>query len=65
MIPLDTTKKLKGWEKPSLQYKLIVYTYTLPSMYFININIRKHLLWNELENEKANIILLFYIDSIY
>ena len=28
-IPLDTTKKLKGWEKPSLQYKLIIYKHCL------------------------------------
>ena len=38
-----TAKKLKGWEKPSLKYKLIIYKHclvcillieTLPSMYF-------------------------------
>ena len=34
-------------------------------MYFININITKHVLENELENEKANMMLLFYMDSIY
>ena len=34
-------------------------------MYFNNINITKHLLWNELKNENANIMLLFYMDSIY
>ena len=34
-------------------------------MYFININITKHVHQSELENEKANIMLLFYIDSIY
>ena len=40
---MDRTKKLKGWEKPSLQYKIIIYKHclacissiqTLPSMYF-------------------------------
>ena len=28
-IPLETTKKLKGWEKPSLQYKLMIYKHCL------------------------------------
>ena len=28
-------------------------------MYFININITKHVLLSELENEKANVMLLF------
>ena len=34
-------------------------------MYFININITSHVVWSELENEKANVMLLFYMDSIY
>ena len=48
---MDTTKKLKGWEKPSLQYKLIIYKHclacilsilTLPSMYFkVNLKMKK------------------------
>ena len=33
-------------------------------MYFININITHHLLQSELENEKANNMLLFYTDNI-
>ena len=61
-IHLDKTKKLQEWETPSLQYKLIIQT--LPSMYFININITHHLLQSELENEKTNNILLFYTDNI-
>ena len=28
-------------------------------MYLININITEHVFWNELENEKANITLVF------
>ena len=50
-IPLDTTKKLKGNEKPSLEYKLIIYKHclacillikTLPSMYFrVNLKMKK------------------------
>ena len=50
-IPLDTTKKLKEWEKPSLQYKLIIYKHcltsslliqTLPNMYFtVNLKMKK------------------------
>ena len=39
---MDTTNKLKGWEKPSLQNKLIIYKHwlacilliTLPGMHF-------------------------------
>ena len=34
-------------------------------MYFIDINITKHVLYSKLENEKANIMLLFYMDGIY
>ena len=34
-------------------------------MYFININITQYVFRCELENEKANVVLLFYIDSIY
>ena len=34
-------------------------------MYFIDINIIKYIFWNELENEKANIMLLFYIGRIH
>ena len=33
-FPSDATKKLKGWEKLSLQYELIIYKHL-----FININI--------------------------
>ena len=48
---MDTTKKLKGNEKPSLEYKLIIYKHclacillikTLPSMYFrVNLKMKK------------------------
>ena len=48
---MDTTKKLKEWEKPSLQYKLvrckhchvfILLIYTLSSVYFrVNLKIKK------------------------
>ena len=48
---MDTAKKFKGWEKPSVQYKRIVYkhclacillTYALPSMYFrVDFKIKK------------------------
>ena len=34
-------------------------------MYFININITKHVLQSELANEKAKVMLLFYMDSMY
>ena len=34
-------------------------------MYFIKINITKHELQSEIENRKANVMLLFYMDSIY
>ena len=34
-------------------------------MYLININITRHVLQSELKNEKANAMLLFYINSIY
>ena len=30
---LDTTKKLKGWETPSLQYKLMIYKHCLACIY--------------------------------
>ena len=49
-IPLDTTKKLKGWEKPSLLHKLIIYKHclayiwliwTLSNMYFrVNLKMK-------------------------
>ena len=48
---MDTTKKLKAWEKPSHQYKLIIYKHclacillmkTFPSMYFrVNLKMKK------------------------
>ena len=53
-IPLNTTKKLKGWEKPPLQHKLIICT-----------NITKHVFLSKLKNKKANVMMLFYMDSIY
>ena len=34
-------------------------------MYFVNIIISQHILPSELENEKTNILLLLYMDSIY
>ena len=34
-------------------------------MYFINVNITWHELYNELPNEKANIMLVFCMDNIY
>ena len=34
-------------------------------MYFLNINIGMYILESELENEKGNIMLLFYMNSIY
>ena len=48
-IPLDATKKLKGWEKPSLQNKLIMYEHCiacillyLACMYFrVNLKMEK------------------------
>ena len=32
---MDTTKKLKGWIKPSLKYKLIIYKHCLASVLLI------------------------------
>ena len=34
-------------------------------MYFININITWHVLYSQFEKEKAKVMLLFYMDSIY
>ena len=34
-------------------------------MYFININITKHVLSSELESDAIYIMLLLYMDSIY
>ena len=34
-------------------------------LYFININITKHVLYSEFEIEKANVMLLFYMDGNY
>ena len=54
-ILLDTTKKLKGWEKPSLQYKRIIYKHWLACiiLHYLILPLSSMYFRVNLKNEKA------------